>query len=788
MKKQTHRIFLMHWFWSLCAILAFSFSAAAAEKNTTHNTAWTLQDITFENIFPASSSSSTRPPLEGQLPKDVKLSSDGRYAFMLQPQGDKPEILELRVLDTQQTNPNWKKLIDADDILNGAAQTMSEAERMRLERLRRSEQGITDYRLCGDLPLVLVSLSGDVYGIEIPQHDQKGAIHQLTRTPNDVELDVKCDSHGEQLAFVIDGSVYTQDIRNIRRGRLPPPRLLAKRIQETESYGLAEFVAQEEMDRMDGYWWSPDGTHMLVMQVDESVVPVKKRSMIFAQHTEVMEQRYPLAGGPNARVTAWLFDVKTKKKWRIAGSWYDPLQPCARSQSVCPPSDGYLPRAGFFDDNTPYVVWQSRDQKTMYVLHHTRDAMQKNRTPKVLLTEKDNAWVNIYEGPHDLGDGTFLWESDRSGTHQLERVNKTSGQRYKISHFDESISGVLHTHQSNVWVGRYDQRGQHHCVTKIDLKTGNTEDLTSCVKGWSEMILAGDGSTRLVTQSSLWSPPQMTMHHPGLPQGQLHLGATSSLKPQIFATLKWSFWSVPTNNTQEPMNALVLFAPQNKRKNATIYHVYGGPTGQLIADRWFKRMLNMVAWANMGYDVILVDTRGTGHRNRDWERMHYKQVGTIEVEDTFASVAESVKQFPQLKNNKAFFFGWSYGGFLATRVMLDEKTPFVAAVAVAPVIDWRGYDTHYTERYLGNPLIDDSLYKNTDLTLRAALLQKPLFLVHGTADDNVLFEQTLSMVGALQKNRKAFELMIYPGNGHGIGGRDNQAHLYQAITDFFMNN
>jgi dipeptidyl-peptidase-4 len=213
---------------------------------------------------------------------------------------------------------------------------------------------------------------------------------------------------------------------------------------------------------------------------------------------------------------------------------------------------------------------------------------------------------------------------------------------------------------------------------------------------------------------------------------------------------------------------------------------YGGPGAATVNWSWGRDLPLIAWWQQRGYGVLTVDTRGMAHRDREFMRAHYRAFGVNEVADLFAAVRQLPQRAPGVDAARIGFFGWSYGGFLGARAVLDADTPFAASVAVAPVTDWTLYDTAYTERYLGLP--DDGKaapYASANLPARAALLSKPLLLVHGTADDNVLFEHTLRLVEALQTAGKTFDLQIYPGKAHGIAGRAARLHLYRTMDAFF---
>ena len=234
-----------------------------------------------------------------------------------------------------------------------------------------------------------------------------------------------------------------------------------------------------------------------------------------------------------------------------------------------------------------------------------------------------------------------------------------------------------------------------------------------------------------------------------------------------------------------PLNGLLL-SPQNASggKHPVIVYVYGGPTAQLVRDSFGVMSPLSVFLTQQGFGVFILDNRGTGNRDRAFTRKIFKRVADIEVSDQLRGV-EYLKTVPWVDQNRIGVWGWSYGGTMASLLITEPKTPFAAAVAGAPVTDWRLYDTHYTERYLGKPQDNSEVYERTDVVGRAKNLEKPFLLVHGTADDNVLFENSLRFIQALQKESAPFELMIYPGHAHGLRGRKARLHFSRMLVGFF---
>jgi dipeptidyl-peptidase-4 len=245
-----------------------------------------------------------------------------------------------------------------------------------------------------------------------------------------------------------------------------------------------------------------------------------------------------------------------------------------------------------------------------------------------------------------------------------------------------------------------------------------------------------------------------------------------------------------------PLNAFYLpptgpraASEKNAKKHPVIVHAYGGPTGAVVGWRWARQFGVFTHWQQQGFGVFLVDTRGMAHRDRAFTRAHKNAFGKVEIDDLFAAVRQLPRAVPDVDATRIGFFGWSYGGTVAARSVLDADSPFAAAVAVAPVTDWTLYDTAYTERYIGLPTLPDGSpspsYTQANLVRRAGLLSRPLLLVHGTADDNVLFEHSLRLIEALQNEGRLFNTAIYPGKAHGIAGKKAQLHVYKTLTAFF---
>ncbi len=706
------------------------------------------------------------PPLAGKPPVQPMLSPGGRYATFLKASADSTEVLDLWAKPL----PDGKErlLVAASALTGGKAQKLTEAERMALERKRISQRGITSVLWCGSSDTRLIfPFSGDLVLVTLsPSDDVPPKVTRLTKDDAVPEQNPICDPTGSFVAYVKKGNVVVHDLKT----NVAKP--LTKGASKTVSYGLAEFIAEEELGRHDGMWWSKDGNRMLVLEVDESKVGVKVRPQIFADRTELVSQRYPAAGEKNATVKAHLYDRRSSAKTTL----------------LLPKDVEYIARAGFLKDGRAWMQTLTRDQRKLSLLVEDKP---KGKL-KALLVEEDQAWVEVHDTLRELPKGGLLWSSEASGRNQLVQVDLTTGARTPLTDVKEAVDTVVCIQEDgSIVFSGYAARGRaHHLYVRAP--DGAVRALTN---GESWHTARGDSKCQnLVVTSSSWGTPSVTTLRAVSDGSVVFTFGSDTDKPDALLKLAkvndGRFIDVKAADGQTTLNALWL-PPAGKHDGETvpvITYAYGGPTGQVVAYRWARQYPLFVHWQQQGYGVFLVDTRGMAGRDRDFSRAHKDAFGKVEVDDLKAAARQLPSIVRGVDKDKIAFVGWSYGGYLAARLMLDDDTPYAAAAAVAPVTDWRLYDTAYTERYIGVPgdTGDAPTYASSHLPSRASLLKKPLLLVHGTADDNVLFEHTLRLVQALEDEGKVFDLAIYPGKAHGISGNASQLHVWKTITTFFQ--
>jgi dipeptidyl-peptidase-4 len=704
------------------------------------------EQLTLERIFAS-------PSLSGPTPRQLKLSPDGRFATMLRNRADDRDRYDLWAVDT--TTGAARMLVDSERVGSGAR--LSEEEMMRRERARLSGvRGIVTYDWAPDGQTILVPLDGDLYiaGLD-------GNVRRVTNTP-ETELDARISRTGRYLSFVRDQNLYVVETAGGTEQRLTTDG------GGTVSWGSAEFVAQEEMDRLTGHWWSPDDRHLAVARVDEARVRTVTRTAIGADGTRVYTQRYPAAGTPNALVELYVMAPDGSGRVKV---------------DLGPDSDIYLARVDWTADGSALLVQrESRDQKRLDLLRVDPATGQST----ILFTETSNTWLNLHDNLHPLRDGSLLWTSERSGHSHIYRFR--NGRWTQLTRGDwevRSIEGVDEASGRLYFVGNLDTPLEQHLYS-IDMNhPGAPRRLTEA--GWWNAAKMDDRGTRaLITRSS---PSQPTQVYLADMDGRRlawieenRVDASHPYAPFLAAHVTPTFGTIRAADGTA-LHYRMLSPPREPGRHYPVFlQVYGGPgAGRQVTRSWVNPLHEYLV--QHGWIVFSLDNRGTPDRGKAFEDALYHAMGSVEVQDQLAGV-NWLRRQDYVDGARIAVNGWSYGGYMTLRLLEAAPGTFRAGVAGAPVTNWRLYDTHYTERYLGNPATDPAPYVAASAITDAGRIADPLLLLHGMADDNVVFENSTVLIGALQGRSFPFELMVYPGATHGVSGEARQLHLWRTIENF----
>lgn len=701
---------------------------------------------TIERIFAS-------PPISGAAPRLLKLSPDGRYAALLQPRGEDRERFDLWAMDT--STGQLRMLVDSTKIGGGE---ISEAEKMRRERARvGGSKGIVEYEWAPDGKSVLAPVDGDLYLADVAS----GAVRRLTRTPQ-TEIDAHVSEGGKFVSFVRDQNLYAIDIAS------GAERRLTSEGKDSITCGTAEFVAQEEMDRHTGTWWAPGDSRVAVECYDEAKVARVTRAAIGANGTTTFDQRYPAAGTANVTVTLFVMNPDGSGRAKV---------------DLGTNPDIYLARVDWSKDGrTLYVQRESRDQKQLDLLA-IDPATGASRTT---LSENAKTWVNLNDDFHPLTDGSFIWGSERDGFHHL--YHWSDGKLVPITSGDWEMTGLVgvdEAHHRLFFTGNKDSVLESHVYSVDYLNPGEPQRLTQA-GFWNSAEMDKGGTRLLISRSSPHQPPQtyvaddagkrlawvqenkLDANHPYAPYMAAHREVKfGTLKAADGSTLYWEMITPPLKaGTKYPV----------------FFEHYGGPGSQQVRRAWMNPMAQY--WVSKGWIYFQVDNRGSPNRGRAFEDQIYHAMGTVEVADQ-ARAARWLQKQPYVDPKKIATYGWSYGGYMSLK-MLEEAPDglFAAGVVGAPVTKWELYDTHYTERYLGNPAIDPKPYQSSDALEGALKIKEPFLLLHGMSDDNVVFQNSTLLADELQAADRPFDMMFYVGQTHRPAGEGRQAHVQKTIERF----
>jgi dipeptidyl-peptidase 4 len=703
--------------------------------------------LTLERVFAS-------PALSGQAPRAVKLSPDGKWLTSLRARPDDRERFDLWALDT--VSGQTKMLVDSTKL--GTSGELSEAEKMQRERARiGGTKGIVAYDWGADSQSILVPVDGDLF-----LADLDGKVRRLTNSEAG-ELDATVSPKGGYVSFVRDQNLVLID------GATGKERALTTEGKGAVSWGVAEFVAQEEMDRTRGYWWSPDDSRLAAARVDESEVAVVSRAAIGAEGTKVFDQRYPLAGTANAIVSLHILKPNGSGEVRV---------------DMGENPDIYLARVDWsLDSKTLFVQRQSRDQKTLEML----SVNPETGASKILFTETAKTWINLHDNLRPLKDGSLLWSSERDGFSHLYRFK--GGKWSQLTKGAWMVIGVAGVDEVKglVYFTANRETPLEKQLYSVPLAGGAVTQITP--NGyWHGAVMDKLAKRAIISRTNVSSPPQVYLAeasgkriswieenaldsaHPYAPYLASHVAPT-------FGTIKAADGSILHTKLLTPKI-------EPGKTYPVLVQVYGGPgAGRQVTNVWESGLHQYLV--DQGWVVFSVDGRGTPDRGMAFEGQIHEKMGSVEVADQLAGV-EWLKGQSFVDPKRIAVYGWSYGGYMTLKLLEAAPSTFAAGVSGAPVTKWELYDTHYTERYMGHP--KNGAYPKAGALEEATKIADPLLLIHGMADDNVVFENSTALMAKLQGAAAPFETMVYPGQTHRVAGPKISVHLWKTILTFLNRN
>lgn len=700
------------------------------------------------------------PSLSGKSPVQLKFSPDGSRVTYLQGKTDDYNRYDLWEYNLED-NTN-RVLVDSAELFSGP-ENLSDEEKARRERQRIFGKGILEYTWSTDGKALLFPLNGDLYYYDLASAKSK----KLTNT-DAFETDARFSPKGNYVSFIREQNLYALALNS------------GKEIQLSQDgggvikNGMAEFVAQEEMSRMTGYWWSGDETKIAYTRVDESPVKEAIRNEIYADEVKLFNQRYPFTGTDNVKIQLGVVKLNNQHV-----DWID----------LGKDEDIYIARAKWLKDSkTLSYQWQNRSQQTLELRFYDSESKKQ----KVALTENSDTWINLHFDLVFLKDKKhFVWASERDGFKHLY-LYRTNGQLVRqITSGDwavDSLKGIDEKKGIVYFAGRKDTPLESHLYSAPLFKKGDSKRITEEGQ-YHNVVLAKDNKTFIDTSSSVNKPKSAALRKVNgefitwLEENKLD--NSHPLTPYLSNLATPEYGTLKADDGQ--IMHYRLFKPTNMsagKKHPVIVNVYGGPHAQRVTNSWRSKNLYFQYMAQQGYVIFQLDNRGSYNRGKKFEDAIYKNLGDVEVSDQIKGV-EFLRTLDYVDAKRIGIYGHSYGGYMALMTMFKAGDYFTAGVSGAPVTDWALYDTHYTERYLGHPDTNAKGYEASAVFPYTDGLKGPLMIYHGMADDNVLFTHATKLFKQLQDSEKQFEMMTYPGSKHSLRGKQVQTHLHQTITNFF---
>lgn len=723
------------------------------------------EPLTIERIFDGGN-------LDGPSPRALKISPDGtRVSLLRAKSGDQNrfDLWEYSLADKR-----LRLLVDADTI-EPAGEKVSAEEASRRERARTAGfTGIVDYQWSPDGKRLLFPLGEKLYVYELGADPPK-ALHALDT--GGAVLDPRISPKGGYVSYVRAQNLWVIDLATGHA------RQLTHDGGGTAHNGEAEFVAQEEMDRSRGYWWAPNDSTIAFERYDEAKVPQVKRFEVLADRTEVIEQRYPAAGDANVEVRLGL----------VAAAGGD-----IRWIELGANKDIYLARVDWLPDSKRLSFQiEQRDQRRLDLMLVDAATLEQ----RTLIKETSHSWIDLNNDLHFLANGeAFVWGSDRSGYHHLYLYGLDGVLRGAISGGSWNIDKLLGVDEKvgvvYVESNRDFAADRQIYRLKLDGSTFNEPTRISAGDGTHLAEFSADASFYVDTFSNPQTPPQVSLHSPdGERLGWIEENAYTSTHP--FARYREDaplaeFGTLTAASGQTLHYRMFKPAGFDPARRYPVFNFfYGGPGVQRVVRAWTDpasahaaQQIHFFQYlAQQGYIVFTLDNRGMARRGREFSDAISGQLGVVEVEDQLAGI-RWLKQQTWVDGARIGIFGWSYGGYLTTMLLAKASDEIAAGVAVAPVTDWTLYDTHYTERFLGSPQANRGGYIRSAPFAWLDGLTSPLLLIHGMADDNVMFTNTTRLAAELQDRGVQFDLMTYPGGKHGLSTSAMRKHVYHAIENW----
>ncbi len=701
-------------------------------------------------------------PLPGlAIPGDFAFSPDDRLiTYLYSP--DESLTRQLYTFDPE-TGEQRPLVVPPGDGTTEEGISLEEA--LRRERQRQRGLGVTQYAWARHANRLLVPFGGALF-----VQDGDGApLREILPSGAHPALDPQLSPDGAWVAYVQDAelSVVSADGGE--------PRQLTHGARGTgKTHGLAEFIAQEEMGRSHGFWWSSDSERIAFTEVDETQIPVYRITHQGKDATgdgAQEDHRYSFAGMPNATVRLGVVPAAGGESvWMDLGA----------------EQDQYLARVNWFPDGTLTAQIENRAQTVLDLVRFDLATGAQTR----LLRETSDVWINLHDLLRPLENGGFIWASERTGFQHLYRHDRDGILLNAITSGDWMVDGIAGVDEANglvYFTGTLDGPTERH------LYAGSFDG------GEPRRITDAPGMHSVVTDHALRrfidvhhnteTPPTVTLR--SLVDGTLIRALYDKIDPRI-ARLGLQPPELVTlaSRDGETLHGAIYRPPVRFGAGPfpTIVSVYGGPHAQRVQNSWGMTVDMRAQYLRaVGFLVFVLDNRGSARRGLAFEGRIKHNMGNVEVRDQVDGVRWLVTR-GLADPARVGIYGWSYGGYMSAISLARAPETFKVAVAGAPVTHFDGYDTHYTERYMGTPQSNPTGYTASSVMHHVPTMTGKLLLIHGLIDENVHFRHTARLINALIRARKPYDLLLFPDERHMPRKIEDRVFMEEQIRDYFVRN
>jgi len=573
-----------------------------------------------------------------------------------------------------------------------------------------------------------------------------------------------------KISFIVENNLFYQDLNS---GKIT--QITEHGVKNKVLNGLADWVYEEEFGHARLYEWTKNSADILFVKlvetdVPEIYIPIYGKSL----YPNEMRYKYPKAGEKNSVASAYIYHLADGKKSKVNLDNF---------------KNYYIPNV--FQTANPDEIVLITSQRTQNASDVLKVNTKTGQATK-LFTESDDKWIDTDNVTLEfLEDNSFLWASERDGFRHLYWYDKDGKLKKQVTKGNWEVTEYYgyNPKSQEIFVQTTEKGSINKVVSKINIQNGKSQ-LISNADGNNSANFSKNYNYFIETSSTAAKPYTYILKDGNgkqLKELQNNDDQLKKLQADNFSVKE--FITIP-NTAGDQMNAWII-KPKNfdqNKKYPLFMYQYSGPGSQQVANSWDNgNALWFEMLAQKGYIIACVDGRGTGFKGAKFKKVTYKNLGKYEIEDQIAA-AKWLGNQKYIDKTRIGIFGWSFGGYMASLAMTKGADVFKTGIAVAPVTNWRYYDSVYTERFLLTPQENPAGYDENSPTTYANLLKGKFLLIHGTADDNVHFQNSMEFSEALIQNKKQFEFMAYPDKNHGIYGGQTRPQLYQKMTDFILEN